>query len=58
MVLIDTSVWLFALKRDFHPEIKEFVEKTLLNEDVAINGIVKLELLGGARSQKEYRRLK
>ena len=58
MVLIDTSVWLFALKKDFNPEIKEFVEKILLNEDVAINGIVKLELLGSARSEKEYRRLK
>jgi len=58
MVIIDTSVWLFALKKDFNPEIKKFVEKLLLNEDVAINGIIKLELLGGARSQKEYTRLK
>ncbi len=58
MVIIDTSVWLFALKRDFNLEIKKFVEKIVLNEDVAINGIIKLELLGGARSQKEYTRLK
>ena len=57
MVLIDTSVWLFALKRDFHPLIKERVEKLLLTEKVAISGIIQLELLGGAKSEKEYNRL-
>jgi len=58
MVLIDTSVWLFALKKDFHPAIKKRVEELLLEGDVAINGMIELELLGGARSEKEYSRLK
>jgi predicted nucleic acid-binding protein len=57
MVLIDTSVWLFALKRDFHPLIKKKVETLLLTEKVAISGILQLELLGGAKSEKEYDRL-
>lgn len=57
MILIDTSVWLFALRRDFHPVIKERVEKMLVTDKVAINGIVQIELLGGAKSQKEYDRL-
>jgi predicted nucleic acid-binding protein len=58
MVLIDTSAWLFALKKDFHPTIKKRIEELLLESDVAINGMIELELLGGARSEKEYNRLK
>jgi len=58
MVLIDTSAWLFALKKDFHPAIKARIEDRLLESDVAINGMIELELLGGTRSEKEYNRLK
>ncbi len=58
MILIDTSVWLFALKRDFHPVIKEKIENLLLEGDIAINGMIELELLGGTKSEKEYLRLK
>ncbi len=58
MVLIDTSAWLFALKKDFHPAIKKRIEELLLESDVAINGMIELELLGGARSENEYNRLK
>ncbi len=58
MVLIDTSAWIFALKKNFHPFIKERIEKILTESDVAINGIIELELLGGTRTEKEYDRLK
>ncbi len=57
MILIDTSVWLFALRRNYHPLIKERVEKLLVNDRVAMNGMIQLELLGGAKSEKEYDRL-
>lgn len=58
MVLIDTSVWLFALKKNFNPVIKERVDLMLIESDVAINGMIKLELLGGAKTEQEYNRLK
>lgn len=58
MVLIDTSAWLFALKKNFHPVIKGRIEKLLIESDVAINGMIELELLGGTKSEKEYHRLK
>ena len=58
MVLIDTSAWIFALKKNFHPFVKERIEKILTESDVAINGIIELELLGGTRTEKEYERLK
>ena len=32
MVLIDTSVWLLALRRDFRPRTKERVENILVTD--------------------------
>jgi len=58
MILIDTSAWLFALKKDFHPVIKERIGRLLVEGDVAICGMIALELLGGIKSEKEYLRLK
>jgi predicted nucleic acid-binding protein len=58
MILIDTSAWLFALKKNFHPAIKERIDELLIESDVAICGMIALELLGGTKSEKEYLRLK
>ena len=58
MVLIDTSAWIFALKKSFHPFVKKRIEKILMESDVAINGMIELELLGGVKTEKEYERLK
>lgn len=58
MILIDTSAWLFALKKDFHPVIKERIGQLLVEGDVAVCGMIALELLGGTKSDKEYLRLK
>ncbi len=58
MILIDTSAWLFALKKNFHPAIKERIDELLIESEVAICGMIALELLGGTKSEKEYLRLK
>ena len=58
MTLIDTSAWLFALKKDFHPIVKERIGQLLVASDVAICGMIALELLGETKSEKEYLRLK
>lgn len=58
MFLIDTSAWIFALKKNFHPFIKDRIDSILAESDVAINGIIALELLGGVKTEKEYARLK
>ena len=42
MVLIDTSAWLYALRKDFHPAIKEKIGALLHGNEVAINGMIKL----------------
>ncbi len=58
MILIDTSAWLYALRKQFQPAIKERIGSILLESEVAINGIIKLEVLGGAKTEKEYKRIK
>ena len=57
-VLIDTSAWLFALRRDFLPEIRDRVDHLLKEDLVLTTGIIRLELLAGTRTQNEYDRLK
>ncbi len=56
--LIDTSVWIFALRKQFNPFIKEYVDRLLKDHIVLINGMIKLELLGGVKTEKEFNRLK
>ena len=58
LVLIDTSVWILALSKNFLPEIKQRVDTLLKENRVAICSMVKLKLLGGIRTKKEFERLK
>lgn len=58
LVLIDTSAWLFALRKDFLPEIRDRVDLLLKEDLVLTTGIIRLELLAGTRSAAEYDRLK
>jgi predicted nucleic acid-binding protein len=56
--LVDTSAWLFALRKDPNPEIKSRLDTLLREHAIAIMGIIKLELLGGTRTPREFNRLK
>jgi len=58
LVLIDTSVWIFALSKNFLPEIKERVDVLLKENRVAIFPMIKLELLGGTKTKREFEKLK
>ncbi len=58
MFLIDTSVWILALRKKYVPEIKSYVEKLIEEDKVVINPIIKLELLAGTKTKKEFSRLK
>ncbi len=47
-----------ALRKDPLPAIRDRVDSLLKDEAVLTTGIVKLEILAGARTEKEYARLK
>ena len=58
MVLVDTSAWIFALKKNPFLPLKEKIDLLLREELILTFGMIKLELLGGVKSEKEFNRLK
>lgn len=56
--LVDTSVWLEVLPPDRSAHtLRERIDELLLQDVVATTSMVRLELLGGARTLEEWRRL-
>lgn len=57
MYLVDTSVWILALRNKPNEAVKERVHELLAGGLVHTTGIIAVELLGGVRSEAEYERL-
>jgi predicted nucleic acid-binding protein len=58
LVLIDTSVWVLFLRRSPPEAVEREVAQLLAKDTAAICPMIRLELLGGARSADEFERLK
>jgi predicted nucleic acid-binding protein len=58
LFLVDTSAWILALRKDFLPVVKDRIEHLLQENAIVTIGLVKLELLGGTKTEKEFQRLK
>lgn len=58
LVLIDTSVWILALRKSPLPVVRDEVEHLLMENRVAIVPMIRLELLGGTKSLNDFNRLK
>ena len=58
LVIIDTSIWILALRKSPLPPVKDEVEHLLVETRVAIVPMIRLELLGGTKSPDEFDRLK
>ncbi len=56
--LVDTSVWICALRKAFVPEIKSYVERMIDEGQIVTIPIIKLELLAGTKTKREFSRLK
>jgi predicted nucleic acid-binding protein len=57
MFLVDTSVWIDYFRPKTAPKLKDRVRGLLESGTVLTSGIVVTELLRGARTESEYRRL-
>ncbi len=53
MYLIDTSVWIPALRKDGPPSIQEQIRKWVRENVASTNGVVRIELMGGCRTDEE-----
>ena len=56
-VIIDTSVWIESFRPQCDKALAHHVKDLILNGQVLIPGIIKTELLRGAKNKKEYNRL-
>jgi hypothetical protein len=58
LFLVDTSAWILALRKDFLPPVKDRIGYLLKENAIVTSGMIKLELLGGTKAEKEFHRLK
>ena len=58
LFLVDTSAWLLALRKDFIPELKDLIDHLLGEDEIITTGIIRVEILGGAKTEKDIQRLK
>lgn len=58
MVLIDTSAWIFALRKKPLLSLKDRVDHLLGMDIVFTFGMIRLEILGGTKTKGEFDRLK
>jgi hypothetical protein len=58
LFLVDTSVWILALRKDFQADVKNRIAYLLKENAIITSGMIKLELLGGTKEEKEFQRLK
>jgi len=56
--LVDTSVWLFVLRKDFISKIKDRIDSLLKEDKILTANIIKLEILGGTKTDQEFHLLK
>jgi len=58
MILVDTSAWIFALRRNPFLKLKSRIDHLLEIDNIFTVGMVRLELLGGTKTKEEFDRLK
>jgi predicted nucleic acid-binding protein len=56
-VIIDTSVWIESFRPSADQSLHRFVKDLILSELVLLPGIIKTELLRGAKNKKEFNQL-
>ena len=56
--LVDTSIWIFALRKQPVVKIRDRIDSLLKEDAVITTGMIKLEILSCAKTEKEFRRLK
>lgn len=57
LVLIDTSAWIHALRKQAPESLAGLVRQIVLERRGATTGMIMLELLGGVRTEREYHAL-
>jgi predicted nucleic acid-binding protein len=54
VLMADTSAWIDYYSGKF-PELEKSLDEALLENRIAVNGIIQVELMTGARNEKEFK---
>jgi predicted nucleic acid-binding protein len=54
IILVDSSLWILALKRNCPEDIKQILGDLLEKDLVATCGLIMVEILQGSKNKKEY----
>ena len=57
LVLMDTSVWIDYYRPEASENLKSAVKKLIEADEVAINGVIAVEILQGTTSDKDYQKV-
>lgn len=57
LYLVDTSVWVRLFRSHTPPRLRERIDGLLRARRIAVNGLIRLELLAGARGHKQFQEL-
>ena len=57
MFLVDSSAWIEYLRQNGSPKVKARVREILQKEDAASCGVVVVEILRGAKNERDFRAL-
>ncbi len=58
LILVDTSAWIASFQRIGYERLKAHLKASLERNVVSINGVIRFELLQGAKNPQELRVLK
>lgn len=56
-VIVDTSAWVQSFRPKGSSRLKQIVRQLIIEGNILLPGIIKVEILRGTRSEEEYERL-
>ena len=57
MIVVDSSAFIEYYRPSGNPDVRSIVAQAIANDQVAVNGIIRVELVAFAASQKEFEQL-
>ena len=58
MILVDSSIWIYYYRPKVAERIKSLIIDAIAGDEVAVNGIVKVEILNGITEVKDFEKVK
>ncbi len=58
MILVDSSVWIYYYRPRVAEKIKSLLIGAITRDEIAVNGIIEVEILNGITEEKDFEKVK